>query len=68
MTEELFTLLPLIEEVLRGFEACKIVISSSWREVHPLDELREFFAPDMRPRHRRNAGSSLLAWNLLAAA
>jgi len=48
--EELFTLLPLIEDVLRGFEACKIVISSSWREVHPLDELREFFAPDMRPR------------------
>jgi hypothetical protein len=36
--EELFTLLPLIEEVLRDFEASKIVISSSWREVHLLDE------------------------------
>ena len=45
-----FTRLPLIEEVLRPYPACKIVISSSWRAVHPLDEMRTFFADDMRPR------------------
>jgi hypothetical protein len=43
--EELFTRLPLIEEVLRGFAACMIVISSNWRDSHPLEEMREFFAP-----------------------
>ena len=45
-----FTQLPLIEEVLRPYPACKIVISSSWRVVHPLNEMRKFFAADMRPR------------------
>lgn len=45
-----FTRLPLIEEVLRPYPACKIVISSSWRVVHPLDEMRNFFAIDMRSR------------------
>ena len=47
---QLFTRLPLIEDVLRRFEGCKIVISSSWRVVHPLDEMRCYFAADMRPR------------------
>ncbi len=46
----LFTKLPLIEAVLRRFDACKIVISSSWRVVHPLDEMREYFAVDMQSR------------------
>ena len=45
-----FTRLPLIEEVLRPYPACAIVISSSWRVVHPLDEMRKFFAADMRSR------------------
>jgi len=27
-----------------------IVVSSSWRESHSLDELRDFFAPDIKPR------------------
>ena len=46
----LFTKLPLIEAVLRRFNACKIVISSSWRVVHPLDEMRGYFAVDMQSR------------------
>jgi hypothetical protein len=46
----LFSKLPLIEEVLRRFGECKIVISSSWRVVHPLNEMREHFAVDMRSR------------------
>ncbi|HXD39821.1 MAG TPA: HAD domain-containing protein [Ramlibacter sp.] len=45
-----FRRLPLIEEVLREFEACRIVISSSWRVVHRLDEMRGYFAADMRRR------------------
>jgi hypothetical protein len=48
--DQLFVNLPLIEEVLRQFKACKIVISSSWRVVHPLDEMREYFAADMQSR------------------
>jgi hypothetical protein len=46
----LFIKLPLIEAVLRRFDDCKIVISSSWRVVHPLDEMRGFFAVDMQSR------------------
>jgi len=49
-TDQLFTQLPLIEEVLREFKTCKIVISSSWREAHPLDEMREYFSEDLQPR------------------
>jgi hypothetical protein len=68
--DELFLKLPLVEDVLRGFETCKIVISSSWRAVHPLNEMREYFAADMQPRvigvtpenprPRRRGGSSVL--------
>jgi hypothetical protein len=47
---QLFRRLPFIEEVLREFEACQIVISSSWRVVHRLDEMRGYFAADMRSR------------------
>lgn len=48
--DQLFTRLPLIENVLRDFEGCSIVISSSWREHHPLDEMREFFSEDIQSR------------------
>jgi hypothetical protein len=60
----LFINLPLIEAVLRRFSACKIVISSSWRVVHPLDEMRGYFAVDMQsrvigmtPQQRASAGA-----------
>lgn len=48
--DRLFIKLPLIEAVLRQFKACHIVISSSWRVVHPLDEMRGYFAADMQSR------------------
>ena len=55
--------LPLIEAVLRRFDACRIVMSSSWRVVHPLDEMRGYFAVDMQlARHRHDSGASRLAW------
>ncbi len=48
--DELFTSLPLLEAVLREASHVEVVISSAWREHHPLDELRGFFGPDLRPR------------------
>lgn len=49
-TEKLFTCLPLIESVLRRHPQAEIVISSSWREHHPLQALRGFFCEDMAAR------------------
>jgi len=48
--DQLFTKLPLIEDVLREFQACSIVVSSSWREVHPLVEMRAYFSKDIQSR------------------
>ena len=48
--EAAFTQLPLIESVVRERVHVAIVVSSSWRESHSLDELRDFFAPDIQPR------------------
>lgn len=48
--DALFGRLPLIEAVLREFETPRIVISSSWRVVHSLGALREFFSPDLAAR------------------
>jgi len=45
-----FCYLPRIEAVLREFDFVKIVISSEWRRYHPLSELSQQFAEDMRPR------------------
>jgi hypothetical protein len=45
-----FTLLPDFERVMRDFSNVDIVISSAWREVHTLDELRELFSPDIQER------------------
>ena len=47
---EPFCRLPLIEAVLRDFLSVDIVISSSWRDHHSLDEMCGFFAADMAPR------------------
>ena len=47
--EAAFTQLPLIESVVRERVHVAIVVSSSWRESHSLDELRDFFAPDIQP-------------------
>jgi HAD domain in Swiss Army Knife RNA repair proteins len=45
-----FTQLSLIESVVRERVHVAIVVSSSWRESHSLDELRAFFAPDLQRR------------------
>ncbi len=45
-----FQSLPLIESVLRKHPCVEIVVTSTWRTSRSLDELRFFFADDMRPR------------------
>lgn len=45
-----FSFLPLIEAVFRRHPTTGIVISSSWRDKHALDELRAKFSPDLRER------------------
>jgi HAD domain in Swiss Army Knife RNA repair proteins len=47
---EYFRQLPLIEDVLRDQRRVYIVISSSWRYDHTIDELRDRFSPDLRSR------------------
>ena len=48
--EHEFCQLALIEEVLRQHPGVDVVISSSWRQVHTLDEMRAHFAPDIAQR------------------
>ncbi|QDL36464.1 HAD domain-containing protein [Rhodoferax sediminis] len=50
VVDALFGRLPLIEGVLREFDTPRIVISSSWRTIHSLGVLREFFSADMASR------------------
>jgi hypothetical protein len=47
-----FSQLPLLEALLRepGFEGVRVVVSSTWREVHPLKRLQQFFPADLRER------------------
>ena len=45
-----FQQLPLIESVVREMGWVEIVVTSSWRETHSLEELREYFSPDIQPR------------------
>lgn len=47
---QLFNRLPLLEDWLRVHRHVDVVISSSWREHHPLDELQSFFADDLQSR------------------
>jgi hypothetical protein len=46
----LFCSIHLLEDVLRHVPNVQVVISSSWREHHPLEEMREYFAEDLRER------------------
>lgn len=48
--EHLFCRLPLLENWLRGRPGVDLVISSSWREAHPLDELVGYFTDDLQGR------------------
>ena len=45
-----FTLLPDFERVMRDFTDVDIVISSTWREAHTLEELRGLVSPDIALR------------------
>jgi hypothetical protein len=47
---DLFSALHLLEDVLRQVPDVEVVISSSWREHYPLDEMREIFSADLRER------------------
>lgn len=45
-----FIYLPELEEFLRAHPDLGVVISSTWREQHSLDELRRFFSLEVRDR------------------
>jgi len=45
-----FSRLPMLEAWLRKRSTVDVVVASSWREQHPLDVLRGFFAEDLRVR------------------
>lgn len=45
-----FVYLPRLEKVLRDYPEVMVVISSEWRNHHPLDELRSYWSEDMRDR------------------
>lgn len=45
-----FAQLHLIEDVLREHPQVDVVISSSWRGIHSLDELRGYFSSDLAAR------------------
>jgi hypothetical protein len=49
-SSDLFCSMHLLEDVLREVPVIEVVISSSWREHHPFDEMREYFAEDLRTR------------------
>lgn len=48
--EHPFVHIPRIERVLRDFPLVQVVISSSWREVTPIQELQAIFSEDLRRR------------------
>lgn len=45
-----FCHLELLEAWLRGRPGVDIVISSSWRDGHPLDEIQSYFSTDLQQR------------------
>jgi hypothetical protein len=50
LKSQLFCFMTRIEDVLREHPMIEIVISSSWRDEFSLEQLRDFFASDMRAR------------------
>lgn len=49
-TEPKFCRLELLEAWLRAHPSVDVVITSSWRQVHPLHEMRSYFAEDLQSR------------------
>lgn len=48
--DRLFCRLECLEDWLRSRPEVSVVISSSWREVHPLEEMRQYFSLDLQCR------------------
>jgi hypothetical protein len=48
--DQLFCHLEMLEDWLRRRPSVDVVISSSWREVHPFDELQSYFSEDLQSR------------------
>jgi Swiss Army Knife RNA repair-like protein len=47
---ELLSQLPILETWLLLRQQVSVVISSSWRHSHSLEQLQELFVPELRPR------------------
>lgn len=47
---QLFCRLPMLEDCLSAFPEVSIVISSTWRDLRTLDELRELFSQEIGSR------------------
>lgn len=47
---EVFCHLPRFEAIMRDFPSVEIVISSTWRNQFPFEELRSRFSPDIAAR------------------
>jgi len=56
-----FAFLPRLESVLREFPQVHVVVASDWRLHHTLDELRGFFAEDIRERVLGTTAPDMLA-------
>ena len=48
--DQLFQSLPLIEAVLRRYPGVLVILSTTWRSMHPLDELKDHFSNDVAER------------------
>jgi len=57
--DKYFCRLALLEDWLRRRPGVDVVISSSWREVHPLDEMQSFFSNDLQ---KRIVGATPVIW------
>lgn len=49
-SQGVFCHLDRFEACLRAYPRLKVVVSSSWRETFPWDEIRSFFASDLQDR------------------
>jgi hypothetical protein len=48
--DQLFQSLPWIEAVLRRHPGVLVVLSTTWRTLHPLNELKDYFSRDIAQR------------------
>lgn len=48
--DKLFSNLPMLEAWLRRRPSIDVVVSSSWAQVHPIEELRSYFSEDLQAR------------------